>query len=264
MYNALRGYSDVSRLVVPGPITDKMIGFNKSGQTKVWVNENFGMNHPGNHHSDATLDEAVLLNNLVNAISSKLDLSTDFLNGVKNSRSIGNALNFIRANSGVTEAVLENNQVNVANYTGKSQVQVLRDTTPIQNVVPQPTTSTFVQPTSYVQQPQPVYYQPPVGQQVIQSGYRSQQTTFGQPSGPISYVQPTQTTSTFVQPSGTSSGFVGNTPSFQSGYQVPRYVEPVGQNKFSFTTAQWKLQHDPWWKYILYLSFILVHINFIC
>lgn len=228
-----------------------MIGFNKSGQTKVWVNENFGMNHPGNHHSDATLDEVVLLNNLVNAVSPKLDLAGDFLNGVRNSRTIGNALNFIRANSGVAESVLENNQVNISNYTGKSQVQVLRDTTPVQNVAPQ-TTSTFVQPTSYVQQPQQVYYQPPVGQQVIQSGYRSQATTFGQPSGPTTFVQPTATTSTFVQPTGTTSTFVGNTPSFQSGYQVPRYVESVGPNKFSFTSgAQWKLQCDSWWKYIL-------------
>ncbi|MDD2984733.1 MAG: hypothetical protein PHQ74_15245 [Crocinitomicaceae bacterium] len=234
MYNALRGYSDVSRIVVPGAINDKMIGFNKSGQTKVWVNENFGMNHPGNHHSDATLDEAVLLNNLVNAVSSKLDLTPDFLNGVKNSRSIGNALNFIRANSGVTESVLENNQVNVANYTGKSQVPVLRDTTPVQNVIPQ-TTSTFVQPTSFVQQPQPVYYQPPVGQQVIQSGYRNQPASFVQPSGP-SYVQPSGPS--YVQPTGTTSAFVGNGSSFQSGYQVPRYVESVGPNKFSFTTAQ--------------------------
>jgi hypothetical protein len=33
-----------------------MIGFNRLGQTKVWVNENFGMNHAGLHHSDATLD----------------------------------------------------------------------------------------------------------------------------------------------------------------------------------------------------------------
>jgi len=213
-----------------------MIGFNKSGQTKVWVNENFGMNHPGNHHSDATLDEVVLLNNLVNAVSPKLDLAGDFLNGVKNSRTIGNALNFIRANSGVAESVLENNQVNISNYTGKSQVQVLRDTTPVQNVAPQ-TTNTFVQPTSYVQQPQQVYYQPPVGQQVIQSGYRSQATTFGQPSGPTTFVQPTATTSTFVQPTGTSSTFVGNTPSFQSSYQVPRYVESVGPNKFSFTSG---------------------------
>ena len=237
MYNALRGYSDVSRIVVPAAITDRMIGFNKSGQTKVWVNENFGMNHPGNHQSDATLDEAVLLNNLVNAISSKLDLTPDFLNGVKNSRTIGNALNFIRANSGVTESVLENNQVNVANYTGKSQVSVLRDTTPIQNVIPQTTTSTFVQPTGYVQQPQPVYYQPPVGQQIIQSGYRNQPASFVQPSG-----------QSYVQPAGTSSAFVGNGSSFQSGYQVPRYVESVGPNKFSFTTAQWKPQHDLWWK----------------
>lgn len=226
MYNALRGYSDVSRIVVPAAITDKMIGFNKSGQTKVWVNENFGMNHPGNHHSEAVLDEAVLLNNLINAVSPRLDLSADFLNGVKNSRTLGNALNFIKANSGVTEAALENNQINVATYTGKSQVEVLRDTTPIQNAQ-QANTNTLVQPTSCYIQPQPVYYQPPVGQQVIQSGYRAQSISFVPPSG-SNLVQPTHTTSTFIQPTGAS---------FQSGYQVPRYVESSGTNKFSFTSG---------------------------
>lgn len=221
MYNALRGYSDVSKLVVPGAITDRMIGFNKSGQTKVWVNENFGMNHPGNHHSDATLDEAILLTNLINAVSPKVDLAPEFLNGVKNSRSFGNALNFIRNNCGVPENVLESNQVNVSTLVEQSQVPVLRDTTPIQNAPStfvQQIPSTFVQqtPAGYVQQP-PVYYQPAVGQQSIQSGYRNQS---------ISFVQP-----------GVSSSFVP-AGSFQSGYKVPRYADSVGTNKFSFTGAQ--------------------------
>lgn len=242
LYNALRGYSDISRIVVPGAITDKMIGFNKSGQTKVWVNENFGMNHPGNHLTEIKLDEVVLLNNLVAAVSPKLDLSADFLNGVKNSRTIGNALNFIRANSGVAESVLENNQISVANFVGTGKIQVLRDTTPI---VPQTVTSGFVQPQtqsfvqpqtqSYVQpqvqsyvQPTSTYvpqkaqqanYQPQVGQQVVQSAYRNQ-------------------TASFVQPQGTSSAFVGTGASFQSSYQVPRYTESINPNKFSFNGTQ--------------------------
>ena len=198
-----------------------MIGFNKSGQTKVWVNENFGMNHPGNHHSDAPLDEAILLTNLINAVSPKVDLAPEFLNGVKNSRLFGNALNFIRNNCGVPENVIESNQVNVSTLVEQSQVPVLRDTTPIQNAPStyvQQTPSTFVQqtPAGYVQQP-PVYYQPAVGQQSIQSGYRNQS---------ISFVQ-----------LGVSSSFVP-AGSFQSGYQVPRYADSVGTNKFSFTGAQ--------------------------
>lgn len=215
-----------------------MIGFNKSGQTKVWVNENFGMNHPGNHHSDATLDEAVLLANLINAVTPKVDLTPEFLNGVKNSRSFGNALNFIRNNSGVPENVLESNQVNVSALVGQTQVPVLRDTTPIQNAPSsfiQQTPPTFVHqaqtPAGYAQQP-PVYYQPAVGQQSIQSGYRSQSINYGQP--------------------GVSSSFV-QAGSFQSGYQVPRYADSVGTNKYSFTGAQWKLGNDVWWTYIFYL-----------
>lgn len=178
------------------------------------------MNHPGYHHSDALLDEAVLLNNLVNAVSPKLDLTPDFLNGVKNSRTLGQALNFVKTNSGVPENILESNQINVNSLTGQSQVPVLRDNTPLQNVQNVP--NTFLPSSSTYVQPQQVYYQPQVGHQTIQSGYRATQ--------PISY----------VQPGVTSSNFVANPGNFQSGYQIPRYNEPISQNKYSFNVAQWK------------------------
>ncbi len=198
-----------------------MIGFNKSGQTKVWVNENFGMNHPGYHHSDALLDEAVLLNNLVNAVSPKLDLAPDFLNGVRNSRTLGQALSFVKTNSGVPDNILESNQINLNSLTGKSQVPVLRDTTQIHNVQNvQNVPNTFLPSSStFVQNPQ-VYYQPQVGHQTIQSGYRATQ--------PIN----------FVQPSVNSSSFIPSSGNFQTGYQIPRYNEPVGQSKYSFNVAQ--------------------------
>ncbi len=122
MYNALRGYSDISKIVVPGAITDGMIGFNRQGQTKVWVNENFGMNHPANQSLDAHLDETSLLNSLVTAVSPKLDLTPDFLNGVRNSRTLLNALNFVRANAGVPENVLEANRVNVAGLSQQTSL----------------------------------------------------------------------------------------------------------------------------------------------
>jgi len=38
MFNAIKGYQETARMVVPGSITDKMIGFNEAGNTKVWVN----------------------------------------------------------------------------------------------------------------------------------------------------------------------------------------------------------------------------------
>lgn len=221
----MKGYADLSTFVVPAAITDKMIGFNKSGQTKVWVNENFGMNHPGYHHSDATLDEASVLNNLVNAISSKLDIAPEFLNNVRNSRRFSDALNFIRSNGGVADNVLQNNRVNVAGLTS-TKVAILKDTTPVQNVPVQsvpvqnvqvqnvPLQNTFVSqpPTNFVQTPS-VYYQPQVIPQSVQSGFRVP---------PVTY----------------QSTVIPTTTSFQSGYQVPRYVDSVGPNKYSFVGAQ--------------------------
>lgn len=132
MYNALRGYFDLKSFVVPAAITDKMLGFNKRGQTKVWINENFGMNHAGYHHSEAQVNESEVLRSLVNAISSKLDLPANLLEQVKNAGSLTNAMNIVRSNSGVAANVLEGNNVNFSAYTGQGQVQVLRDTTPIQ------------------------------------------------------------------------------------------------------------------------------------
>ena len=52
LYNALRGFNDISKIVVPATITEKMIGFSSLGQTKVWVNENFGMNYPNHYDVD--------------------------------------------------------------------------------------------------------------------------------------------------------------------------------------------------------------------
>lgn len=69
LYNALRGFSDISRIVVPAAITDRMIGFTKEGQTKVWVNENFGMNYPNYYHPEAKLNEGEVVANLVNAVA---------------------------------------------------------------------------------------------------------------------------------------------------------------------------------------------------
>lgn len=38
LYNALRGFNDISKIIIPHSITDKMIAFTKDGQTKVWIN----------------------------------------------------------------------------------------------------------------------------------------------------------------------------------------------------------------------------------
>lgn len=189
-----------------------MIGFNRLGQTKVWVNENFGMNHPTNQSLEATLNESLVLNNLVAAVSPKLDLAPDFLNGVKNSRTLFDALNFVRANAGVPENVLEANRVNVAGFS-QQRTSVLNSNIPVQqvpqNFVPQPQTS-VVNPSVGLYQP-PNVVQP---SNVVQQGYRPpQQVNYGQP----------QT--------------YGN-----SAYQQPIYsqqsYQPVNQAKFSSQYAQ--------------------------
>jgi hypothetical protein len=64
------------------------------------------MNHPNNQSVEAHFDEAQLLDSFVTAVSPKLDLNPDFLNSVRNSRTLENALNFTRANSGVAANVL--------------------------------------------------------------------------------------------------------------------------------------------------------------
>jgi hypothetical protein len=106
LFNSLRGFNDISRIIVPGSISDKMIGFTKEGQTKVWINENFGMNYPSNYNSETKLDEFQVITNLVNAVGPKTDLTPEFLNNLKASRSFNTALGFIRSNGGVPENVL--------------------------------------------------------------------------------------------------------------------------------------------------------------
>ena len=45
LYNALTGYSAVHKKMGAVKISSDMIGFNEEGKTKVWVNQNFGMNN---------------------------------------------------------------------------------------------------------------------------------------------------------------------------------------------------------------------------
>lgn len=110
-----------------------MIAFTKEGQTKVWINENFGMNYPSHFVEDAELVENEVIKNLVNVIVAKGELNPDFVSTLKSSNSFNTALGFVRSNGGVPENILEANRINVQTYTGKTQTQVpvLRDTTQV-------------------------------------------------------------------------------------------------------------------------------------
>jgi hypothetical protein len=187
-----------------------MIGFNRNGNTKVWVNENFGMNHPANQSLEATFDEAHFLDNFVNAVSSKLDFAPDFWNGLKSSRTLENGLGFVRANGGVSDEVLRSNTINISGIS-QQRSEVLNS-----NVVVQPSVLTTVVPPvqrSTVVSNFPVY-QP--ASHTVQTGYVNPKVNFVH-----NYSAQRESTIVGFQPR--------NAP------LVPAY-QPV-QNKFSFTSV---------------------------
>ena len=148
-------------MIVPGGITDKMIGFTKDGETKVWINENFGMNYPSHYIQDAKLNEGTVISNLLSAIAPRTDIDAQLVSAINSSGSFSNALGFIRSRGGVPENVLEANRINVASYSGQGSISVLNNTTPIVQPTVQPV-QPVVQPTvtpQYTYQPsQPLGY----------------------------------------------------------------------------------------------------------
>ena len=84
---SLEGYENAYNKCGPFLVNDNMIGFNKQGEAKVWVNENFANNHPSNrlHHLESTTsrdlldpknknvfytnsDEATMVENIANVV----------------------------------------------------------------------------------------------------------------------------------------------------------------------------------------------------
>jgi hypothetical protein len=168
------------------------------------------MNHPNNQSLQATFDEAHFLDNFVNAVSSKLDFAHDFWNGLRSSRTLENALGFVRANGGISDEVLRSNSINIAGFS-QQRTAVLNS-----NVVVQPTVCTTVVPPvqrSTLVSNVPVYQ--PVSQ-TLQTGYVNSKVNFVHNYG--------------AQRDSNVVGFQQrNAP------LVPAY-QPV-QNKFSFTSA---------------------------
>ena len=198
LYNALRGYSDISRLIVPGLLTDKMIGFTSQGQTKVWINENFGMNYPNHYIPDAKVNESDVISNLLTAVSSRLDVDPQLLNGIRSAGSFATAIGFIRSRGGVADNILEANTVNTGSYFTKGQTSILNSNAPIQPVV-QPALQQPVQQSTF----QPVYNAP--------TSYQPSQITGYQP-----WVPPTTTTTSTFNQGGYRSPSVpyGQTPGY--------------------------------------------------
>lgn len=103
-------------MVVPALINDKMIGFNEQGNTKVWINENFGMNYPAYYNKKNTLNEREVVNNLLDAIQDKTTFNNDYVNVLRNTNNLSNAINFVKSNSGISEAILNSNRINISRY----------------------------------------------------------------------------------------------------------------------------------------------------
>lgn len=84
---SLEGYENAYNRCGPSLVNDNMIGFNRQGEAKVWVNENFANNHPSNRlaHLESTTsrdlldpknknvfftnsDEAAMVENIANVV----------------------------------------------------------------------------------------------------------------------------------------------------------------------------------------------------
>ena len=185
-------------MIVPAGITDKMIGFTRDGQTKVWINENFGMNYPSHFIEDAKLNEGGVISNILSALVPKTDLDAQLVSAINSSGSFATALGFIRNRGGVPENVLEANRINVTSYLGQGQVSVSNNTSsvfqpPVQQVQPfvqQTVTPQYTyqpsQPSQLNQPSQPFGYHqswvPPTST-ISQGGYRNPSVQFGQTPG---------------------------------------------------------------------------------
>jgi hypothetical protein len=167
------------------------------------------MNHPANQSLEATFNEAQFLDSFFNAVSPKLDFTLDFWNGLRSSRTLENALGFVRANSGVSDDVLRSNSVNVAGFSQQTST-VLNS-----NVFVQPTVITTLVPQvqrSTVVSNAPVYQ---LSSHTVQTGYVHPKVNFVHNYG--------------VQKESTVVGFQPRNAPLVSTYQ------PV-QSKFSFTS----------------------------
>ena len=82
---SLRGFKECYDKIGPFELNDRMIGLNKEGSVKVWLNENFSSNHPeverpvlqitasSAHKSSASKEESVFVKNIVEIVRGKLE-----------------------------------------------------------------------------------------------------------------------------------------------------------------------------------------------
>jgi hypothetical protein len=76
LYNSLKGFDQLYNRYGPVDVNPEMIGFNQAGQTKVWMNRNYGMNYASDnrktHFEDFRGSEQnMMINNIVEVIEEK-------------------------------------------------------------------------------------------------------------------------------------------------------------------------------------------------
>ena len=122
LYNALKGYSRLSDKFGPIEVTDQMIGFNAEGNTKVWINENFGRNHPISSKDADTQDltglkssnEERMVRNIINIVERKCErgqFPEPFRTDLYRSTSFSDTLRFIQSANVAPFSALESNRI---------------------------------------------------------------------------------------------------------------------------------------------------------
>lgn len=122
LFNALRGYSKLNDKFGPIDVTDQMIGFNHDGNTKVWINENFGRNHPiSSKDSDShdltglkSSNEQRMVNNIINVVERKCErgqFPEPYRSNLYRASTFNETLSFIQSANILPYSALEANTV---------------------------------------------------------------------------------------------------------------------------------------------------------
>lgn len=115
LYNSFLGYSSIFRRFKGVKVTSDMIGFNEHGQTKVWVNQNFGMNKKIDLRHDCETPENMMVRNIMEAVesSSSCEIPREIKNNLSVSQTLDQAASFVAQFVRGDQSVLNNHvQIN--------------------------------------------------------------------------------------------------------------------------------------------------------
>lgn len=124
-----------------------MIGLNPLGETKVWINDNFGMNHPL-HEKDPNNDkypagDRGIIMNVLDVLKPHFSTGyyrASFFGKVAGCNTIKEAMDFIKVNGGTSTQALEKNKIGLPQkvITLKSSAPPPQVTLPLTTSITQP------------------------------------------------------------------------------------------------------------------------------